>query len=320
MNLILPGILAAFSAMAMMYFFLSVLIGQYALEQKKLRSRVEYLVNYRRKEFLRQRVKISVALDRMFSQTKFIMLIDELLRYSNLNVSAGQFILLDLFCSAISSGVVFCIYFNFDFACVTFLVTAMLPVLYLKLTKGKYIQNFIVHFPDTLVMMKNAARAGQGIQSNFKTISLEAPPPVSIEFDRMVREIELGSHVQEALNNLYTRIKTRDVKLFVLGLAIQMEVGGNLSDLLDNLAKNIRDRISLKREISALTSQAKASAIILIAMPWVIALMIYMTNPHYFAPLFQEGIGKWILLGSFASWLIGSLIIMRMLKSVDIVN
>src|SRR5439155_2151695 len=128
---------------------------------------------------------------------------------------------------------------------------------------------------------------------------------------RAVREMNLGGSVEEALNNMVRRVDSEDLDLVVTAVSIHRTVGGNLAEILDNIAFTIRERVRIKGEISTLTAQARASGYLITALPIVLAAFMYFVTPTYFRPMFGSIIG-WILLaiGGFMIF-VGNLIIRR---------
>ncbi|HVB76842.1 MAG TPA: type II secretion system F family protein [Candidatus Nitrosotalea sp.] len=164
---------------------------------------------------------------------------------------------------------------------------------------------------DTLVLLSNALKAGYSFAQAIDTVAKNATPPISIEFARAVREMNLGGSVDEALQNMTRRIESADFDLLVTAVAIHRSVGGNLAEILDNIAHTIRERVRIKGEIKTLTAQASASGTLITFLPIVLGLFMYLVTPTYFKPMTQSFIG-WAMLG-FAAFLIfiGNLIIRR---------
>jgi tight adherence protein B len=136
-------------------------------------------------------------------------------------------------------------------------------------------------------------------------------PPIGDEFARAVREMNLGGSPDEALNNITKRVASPDFDLVSTAYSIHRTVGGNLAEILDNIAYTIRERVRIKGEISTLTAQARASGTLITFLPIILAVFMYFVTPTYFRPMFSNFIG-WILIviGAFMIFL-GNLIIRR---------
>jgi tight adherence protein B len=120
-------------------------------------------------------------------------------------------------------------------------------------------------------------------------VGREAPAPTSSEFRRVVQEVGLGRTTEEALNNLLRRMPSDDLDLLITAVNIQMEVGGNLAQILDTIGHTIRERVRIKGEIQTLTAQGRISAYVITGLPIALGIFITMLNPDYMAPIFTFG-------------------------------
>src|SRR5256714_780361 len=166
-------------------------------------------------------------------------------------------------------------------------------------------------FRDTLTLLSNAIKAGYSFAQAIDTVAKNAVPPIGDEFGRAVREMNLGGSPDEALMNITKRVISPDFDLVATAYSIHRTVGGNLAEILDNIAYTIRERVRIKGEIATLTAQARASGTLITALPIVLAAFMYFVTPTYFRPMFGSIIG-WILLaiGGFMIF-VGNLIIRR---------
>jgi tight adherence protein B len=126
-------------------------------------------------------------------------------------------------------------------------------------------------------------------------VAKDMRPPMSLEFKKMIRQINLGMSVEEALRSLSERIESQDMDLVVTAILIQRQIGGNLAEILDKISDTINGRIKLKRDISTKTAQGRLSGLVLILFVPGLALMIYMMNPKFFNILVTNPIG-WALI------------------------
>lgn len=309
------GLFILLSASSLAYLFLNQVAGEETHEDGKLQRRLDQLL-VRHTAAIAQQARFSdiSALNQMLKRQKFSQKLYELLILSGWTMPLSVFLFLDLLWGAVVYLVVYLISHSFPPAFLSGLAMAGLPYWFLVINKRRYVEKFTLHLPDSLMMMKNALRAGQGIQGAFHVVGEEGPKPVCLEFQRLVREIELGSHLNEALNMLYRRIQTVDLRILVLGIFIQQEVGGNLGELFDHIEKTIRERLSLSREIKALTAQGKMTGIVLVLLPVFFVLALKVINPTYFDPLLQDEAGRAILAMAIAMQFIGAYLIRRMTR------
>src|SRR5947209_490621 len=170
------------------------------------------------------------------------------------------------------------------------------PGFYVKFRQRRRLKAFNNQLGDTLLLLSNALKAGYSFAQAIDTVSKNASAPISEEFSRAVREMNLGGSVEEALNNMVKRIDSADLDLMVTAVAIHRQIGGNLAEILDNIAHTIRERVRIKGEISTLTAQARASGWIITLLPIALSVFMYFITPTYFQPMLSNFFG-WIMIG-----------------------
>ncbi len=192
-----------------------------------------------------------------------------------------------------------------------FFVGYMIPSFYVRYRISQRLKKFNAQLGDTLTLLSNALKAGYSFAQAIDTVAKNAVAPIGDEFGRAVREMNLGGSPDEALSNITKRIASADFDLVATAYSIHRTVGGNLAEILDNIAYTIRERVRIKGEIQTLTAQARASGTIITALPILLAAFMFFVTPTYFQPMFGSIIG-WILLaiGAFMIF-IGNLIIRR---------
>jgi len=126
-------------------------------------------------------------------------------------------------------------------------------------------------------------------------VSKEFAEPLGSEFAVILEETNLGITTEEAFNNLAKRVHTDDVDLTVTAFLIQRQVGGNLAELLDNIAATIRGRVRMKGKIKTLTAQGKASAFVLCSLPFVVGVLMFLLNDEYMRSFFSHQLGMWMI-------------------------
>jgi tight adherence protein B len=191
------------------------------------------------------------------------------------------------------------------------IVGYVIPGMYVKYRVNQRLRAFNGQLGDTLTLLSNAIKAGYSFAQAIDTVAKNAVPPIGDEFARAVREMNLGGSPDEALQNITKRVASPDFDLVATAYSIHRTVGGNLAEILDNIAYTIRERVRIKGEISTLTAQARASGTLITFLPIVLAVFMYLVTPTYFRPMFSSIVG-WILMviGVFMIFL-GNLIIRR---------
>jgi tight adherence protein B len=168
-----------------------------------------------------------------------------------------------------------------------FLLGAFAPRFYLRYRQGKRLKTFSEQLPDTITLLANSLRAGSSFLQGVELVSREARPPISEEFERVVREMNLGVALQPALNNLVRRVASEDLELMVTAINIQSQVGGNLATVLDSIAFTIRERVRIQGEIRTLTAMQRYSGYVITLLPVGLGLILFVISPTYFGRMFE---------------------------------
>ncbi len=204
-------------------------------------------------------------------------------------------------------------------AAMVFIVIGFIgPIFWLKWKQKRRLNEFEQQLPDAIDMLVSAMKAGYSFQAATQFIGTEMIAPLGPEFARFYDEQRLGIDVRTALVGMQDRLDSLDLKMFVTAVLIQRETGGNLGEVLQNLADLIRQRISMKSQIQTLIAEPKLSARFLAVLPVVVFLAISVMNPHFFDAMTAEGSGgRTALFGSAISVVIGYMIMMK-IADVDI--
>jgi tight adherence protein B len=150
------------------------------------------------------------------------------------------------------------------------------------------VAKFTANFPDAIELMVRGLRSGLPITETLGIVSSEVPGPVGIEFRIVADKMKIGRTMEAALQDTADRLGTPEFQFFVITLAIQRETGGNLAETLSNLADVLRKRAQMKLKIRAMSSESKASAMIVGALPFIVFGLVYMMNPEYMSKFFTD--------------------------------
>ena len=191
---------------------------------------------------------------------------------------------------------------------------AVLPVLYLVQRRSSRLKAFEEQFPDALDLVSRAIRAGHAFQAAVGMAADELPPPVGPEFKKVFDQQNFGLPVKDALNSLAERVPLVDVKFFVTAVAIQRDTGGNLAEILDNLAQVVRERFKILRQVRVHTAHGRISGFVLLALPAFLAVALSIINPEHMEPLFEERIGHMLIAGTIGMQIVGFFWIRRVVK------
>lgn len=169
---------------------------------------------------------------------------------------------------------------------------------------------FLAEFANALDIIVRGVKSGLPLNDCLNIISSECPEPISTEFREVVEQMRIGVTLGDALERMTVRVPLQEVKFFAIVIAIQQQSGGNLAEALGNLSTLLRDRFKMQMKIKALSSEAKASALILGSLPPGVGGMLHIAAPDYVGPLFTTHAGNLFLLGG-AFWMSCGILVMR---------
>ena len=191
------------------------------------------------------------------------------------------------------------------------ILAATIPLFVVSFKRKRRMRQFEERFPDALDLLGRAVRAGHAFTTGLEIVYKESPEPVAGEFRTCFEEQNYGLPMRDALINMTERVPLVDVRFFVTALLVQKETGGNLAEILDELARVIRDRFRIYREVNVKTAQGRLTAMILIALPIFMLIALESVNPAYVQVLFKDPIGPPMLAGAAVMQIIGSILIWR---------
>jgi len=168
-----------------------------------------------------------------------------------------------------------------------FFVGLYLPRMWLGRRRTGRLNAFNKQLPDTITLIANALRAGSSFLQAIEMVVREAQAPITVEFGRVVREVNLGLAFDAALENMVRRVRSDDLELMATAITIQHQVGGNLAEILDSIAFTIRERVRIKGEIRSLTAQQRMSGYVVAGMPIGLMVLLSVIAPGFMKPMFQ---------------------------------
>jgi tight adherence protein B len=190
----------------------------------------------------------------------------------------------------------------------------VLPFLVLKFLRRRRQKKFGAQFPDAIDIIVRSLRAGHPVPVAINMVAREMRDPIGSEFGIVTDEITYGADLETAMRNLYFRVGTDDLPLFVTAIAIQGSTGGNLGEILENLSAVIRMRFKMRRKIRALAAEGRASALILSSLPIGMFAVIQIASPDFYASVWDQSLTK-VCLALAGCWMgIGNFIMFRMVN------
>jgi len=191
------------------------------------------------------------------------------------------------------------------------------PRWFVSFRRGRRVKAFLNEFPNALDVIVRAVKSGLPLNDGIRLIASEAPEPVKSEFRRIVEAQQLGLSIPDAALRMGETMPCPEANFFGIVIQIQSQAGGNLSEALGNLSKVLRDRKKMKAKVQALSMEAKASAAIIGALPFIVALLVYISSPGFIMPLFTTSAGHMIL-GISAIWMSIGIFVMRKMINFEV--
>lgn len=194
------------------------------------------------------------------------------------------------------------------------LLGLFVPYVYLRMRRGRKMKQFGKQLPEAVDLITRSLKAGHPVPVAISMVAREMPDPIGSEFGIISDEVTYGSDLVTALNNMFERVGHPDLPLLVSSVSIQSTTGGNLREILDSLAKVIRDRLKMKAKVKAISAEGRMSAIFLTAMPVMLLIALNVLIPTYYSGIwgFSE---SYYFAGGLLFWLVsGNLLIMKMVS------
>jgi tight adherence protein B len=189
-----------------------------------------------------------------------------------------------------------------------------LPFVFLNMKRGKRVRAFEEGFPEALDLIARALKAGHAFVTGLKMVADEMPEPIGPEFRKTFDEQNFGLPLKDALENLTMRVPGLDVRFFATAVLIQRETGGNLSEILENLAHVVRERFKILRQVRVYTAHGRMTAYVLLALPAVLCVALAFINPDHMNLLFRERMGQMLLMAAVVMQAIGYFWIRQVIK------
>ncbi len=244
-----------------------------------------------------------------------LLKLNRLILQSGLSIGFSKLVLFDLVGVAVAfAGVLMFTHHLLYGVLAAAFAGLVLPFLVLRTLRNRRQKKFSAQFPDSIDVITRSLRAGHPTPVAISMVAREMPDPVGSEFGMVVDEITYGADLETAMRNLFYRIGTDDLPLFVTAIAIQGSTGGNLGEILENLSRVIRDRFKMRRKVRALAAEGRASALILSSLPVAMFAMVQFMVPQFYGAVWNEQLTK-IVLGMAVVWMgVGNLIMWRMVN------
>jgi tight adherence protein B len=250
-------------------------------------------------------------LNRLMMRLAWSRRLKNLITQAGLQTKPGKILLISAVMGLGAYVIVGYVYHQLLLALLAALIGLAAPVSIVAILRGRRMRQFELRFPEALDLLGRAVRVGHAFTTGMEMVSTECPEPVAGEFRTTFDEQNLGLPLRDALVNLTERVPSVDVRFFATALLVQKETGGNLAELLDELSRVIRERFRIRREVQVKTAQGRLTAVILVALPVAMLILLKVMNPSYVNVLFTDPVGPEILAGAAALQVIGAVIIWK---------
>jgi tight adherence protein B len=254
------------------------------------------------------------VVDRLIAQAGAATWLTTLIEQSGVRMTPGVFVMLSVGAAA-AAVLIIAPFATFAFAApIGALVAGTIPYFVLRYRRSKRIRRFEEQFPEALDLLSRALRAGHAFQTALGMVAEELPAPVGPEFKKTFEQQNFGLPLKEALTELADRIPLLDVRFFVTAVQIQRETGGNLAEILDNLASVVRERFKILRQIRVHTAHGRFTGWVLLALPAALGVALSLISPDHMNTLFTEQLGKTMLIGAAVMQTIGYVWIRKVIR------
>jgi tight adherence protein B len=253
-------------------------------------------------------------LDRMAANTRGGAWLTHLIEQSGVKTTPGKVIFMSLGAAAIC-GLLGAVLARLNFvAPITAAIGFVMPTVFLMRKRSSRMRKFEEMFPEALDLLSRAVKAGHAFQTAMNMAAEELPDPVGPEFRKTFDQQNFGLPLRDALNAMSERVPIIDVKFFVTAVLIQRETGGNLSEILDNLSHVVRERFKVLRQVRVHTAHGRFTGWVLMALPACLAVVMAYINPEHMELLFEERMGRQMLMAAVVMQTVGYFWIQRVIK------
>jgi tight adherence protein B len=286
--------------------------------QSRLAPHVAPAARARTKAAERERFAMGSSLlavtEKSFGHLQWWTKVHRMLERADVPLRTAEFLYIAVGCSFFLAIVATVAGLNPLFVLGGFALGAALPFGYLKMKISRRLKAFENQLPDILLTLAASLKAGHSFKQGLQTVVDEGQPPASKEFSRVLAETQLGRPMDDALANMAQRVASKNLRFVLNAVTIQSQVGGSLAGLFDMVAETVRQRQQFARKIKGLTAMGRASAYVLVALPFVLALVITVINPEFMSPLYHTSTGQMLIVIALVLMAFGSLVLKKIVS------
>jgi tight adherence protein B len=266
------------------------------------------------KEFKDVTYSATSRLDEFLEKTSIASFLGKKLLHSDVKMSVNQLIFLSIFLFIVIFILSLLLNISFWVSAILALLIASIPYAWVSYKYGRRQKLLERQLPDILDFIARSMQAGHDFNSALKLAAMESPMPISGEFQLVFDEVNFGGTIHHSMEGLSQRIDCSDVRYFAIAVLINREIGGDISSLLKNVATLIRDRLTFKDTVYAMTAEGRVSAIILGVMPFLIGVLIFYVSPGFVDVLWTDPAGQKMFIYAFLLMLFGGFWMYRLVQ------
>jgi tight adherence protein B len=254
------------------------------------------------------------ATEKTFGHAKLWLKVARLLERADVPMRTVEFLYVAVGASFLFGFVAAVTRLGTFFTLLAFLGGGALPFAYLHFKASRRLKAFENQLPDLLLTIAASLKAGHSFKQGLQSVVDEGQPPASKEFNRVLTEARLGRPMEEALSDMAARVGSKDLDFVITAVTIQTQIGGSMAGLFDMVAEAVRQRQQFARKIKGLTAMGRASAYVLVGLPFVTALIITLINPSFMDPLYHTSMGHFLIGLGLVMMAFGSLILKKIVS------
>lgn len=243
--------------------------------------------------------------------------LEQMISRSGVTMAPEEYVMFQWIAALLLGGLLYLILSHILFAVVGFIIGYNIPKFWIKRQEQKRFKKFNDGLEDMIMTVIGSLRAGFSFAQALKTVVDESDAPMKDEIELLLKEMQYGTSMEDALEHLKERMPSEEMDLLVQAVLIQRQVGGNLAVVLETIVRTIRDRNKIQRQVKTLTAQGRMSGWVIGLLPFGLSIILYLIQPSYIGILFTKPIGL-ILVGAAAVSMIIGLILIRKMTTIEV--
>lgn len=295
------------------------------LSNKRMDARLNRLLELNNaKQLNRKRFSLLVRMqlykqkvrERLLTKKKSSRL-EQMLRLSGVPLKPEEYVMFQWISTALCGGVFYLLFDQILLLPIGAVAGFVLPRWWIGRKRRARIKAFNDGLLDMLTTVIGSLRAGFSFSQALKTVVDESDGPIREETETVMKDMQYGTSMEEALNEWKDRMPSEDLDLMIQAILIQRQIGGNLAVILETIVQTIRDRSRIQRQVTTLTAQGRMSGIVIGLLPFALGFMLYLISPEYIGTLFNSTIGICLVAGALVSGVIGFMFI-RKITTIEV--